>query len=125
MTDSAMPGCIGPYEIAREIGRGGMGVVYLAHDAKLDRPVAIKAIADDFAEDPERLARFEREARVLASLSHGNIATVYGLEEADGHRFLRRCLHKDRRHRRCAHRARGGRGSACGRMPPSCATPPR
>ncbi|MHC5004184.1 MAG: serine/threonine-protein kinase, partial [Planctomycetota bacterium] len=55
---------------------------------KLDRPVAVKALATDFAATPERLARFEREARVLASLSHGNIATVYGFEEADEHRFL-------------------------------------
>jgi serine/threonine-protein kinase len=84
----AIPERIGPYQVVREVGRGGMGVVYLGHDEKLDRPVAIKALAEDFADDPERLARFEREARVLASLSHGNIATVYGLEDADGQRFL-------------------------------------
>jgi serine/threonine-protein kinase len=83
-----IPETIGHYRVAREIGRGGMGVVYLGHDPKLDRPVAIKALAHELADDPERLARFEREARVLASLSHGNIATVYGLEEADGARYL-------------------------------------
>jgi serine/threonine-protein kinase len=86
--DTHVPDRIGPYEVTREIGRGGMGVVYLGHDAKLDRAVAIKALAEDFAQDQERLARFEREARVLASLSHGNIATVYGLEEDGGHRYL-------------------------------------
>ncbi|MHC5003979.1 MAG: serine/threonine-protein kinase, partial [Planctomycetota bacterium] len=79
---------IAGYTIVREIGRGGMGVVHLAHDPKLDRPVAIKALPADFANEPERLARFEREARVLASLSHGNIATVYGLELVDGGRYL-------------------------------------
>ncbi|MHC4990530.1 MAG: serine/threonine-protein kinase, partial [Planctomycetota bacterium] len=88
MTTDTVPERIGQYELTREIGRGGMGVVYLGHDAKLDRPVAIKAITPDLAEDAERLARFEREARVLASLSHGNIATVYGLEEHEGRRFL-------------------------------------
>jgi serine/threonine-protein kinase len=83
-----LPERVGHYEVTREIGRGGMGVVYQGYDPKLDRPVAIKALSPDFAEDPERLTRFEREARVLASLSHGNIATVYGLEEVEGHRFI-------------------------------------
>jgi hypothetical protein len=79
---------IGPYEIAREIGRGGMGVVYLARDTKLDRDVAIKVLPDDVADDPERLARFEREAKLLASLRHANVAAVYGLEVVDGKRCL-------------------------------------
>ncbi|HEY3217410.1 MAG TPA: protein kinase [Candidatus Eisenbacteria bacterium] len=79
---------IGPYPIARELGRGGMGVVYLGRDLKLDRPVAIKVLPEAFAHDPERLARFEREARILASLNHPNIGAIYGLEEDDGRRFL-------------------------------------
>jgi serine/threonine-protein kinase len=82
------PEQIGPYQVVREIGRGGMGVVYLGHDAKLDRPVAIKALSEDVAGGPEHLGRFEREARVLASLSHGNIATVYGFEESGGEHFI-------------------------------------
>jgi Tol biopolymer transport system component len=79
---------IGPYPIEREVGRGGMGVVYLGRDTRLDRPVAIKVLPDVFARDPDRLARFEREARLLASLTHPNIAGIYGLEEADGKRCL-------------------------------------
>lgn len=75
---------IGPYEVDREIGRGGMGVVFLAHDPRLGRTVALKALPDDVASDPEHLQRFEREARVLASLSHPNIAAIYGLEESAG-----------------------------------------
>src|SRR5690349_2402860 len=79
---------IGTYPVEREVGRGGMGIVYLARDTRLDRPVAIKVLPDAFAADPERLARFEREARLLASLSHPNIAAIYGLEESSGRRFL-------------------------------------
>ncbi len=79
---------IGPYPIEREVGRGGMGVVYLGRDTRLNRPVAIKVLPDAFARDPDRLARFEREARLLASLTHPNIAGIYGLEESDGKRFL-------------------------------------
>ena len=79
---------IGPYTVEREIGRGGMGVVYLARDARLERMVAIKALPEAFARDPERLARFEREARLLASLTHTHIAGIYGIEEIDGHRYL-------------------------------------
>ncbi|MHC4975445.1 MAG: protein kinase domain-containing protein [Planctomycetota bacterium] len=79
---------IGPYTIEREIGRGGMGVVYLARDTRLDRDVAIKSLPEHLASEPERLARFEREARTLASLSHANVAGIYGVEERDGARYL-------------------------------------
>jgi serine/threonine-protein kinase len=79
---------IGPYEIVREIGRGGMGVVYLARDSRLDRRVAIKSLPGDMAHDAERLARLRREAKLLASLSHPNIATVHSLEEAEGKTHL-------------------------------------
>jgi serine/threonine protein kinase len=75
---------IGPYEILAPIGAGGMGEVYRARDTKLDREVAIKVLPAALAQDSERLARFEREARVLASLNHPNIATIYGVEESDG-----------------------------------------
>jgi serine/threonine protein kinase len=76
------------YGIVEMIGEGGMGVVYKAHDTRLNRSVAIKALPDIFAADPERLVRFEREAKVLASLNHPNIASVYGLEKSDGKSFL-------------------------------------
>ena len=72
---------IAHYRIAARIGSGGMGEVYRATDTKLQRAVAIKVIPPAFASDPERMARFEREAQVLASLSHGSIAAVYGIEE--------------------------------------------
>src|ERR1700686_3520678 len=72
---------LGPYEILAPIGAGGMGEVYKARDTKLDREVAIKVLPAALARDPERLARFEREAKVLASLNHPNIAQIYGLEE--------------------------------------------
>jgi len=72
---------LGPYEILAPIGAGGMGEVYRARDSKLDREVAIKVLPADVAQDPERLARFEREAKVLASLNHPNIAQIYGVEE--------------------------------------------
>ncbi|MCB9846514.1 MAG: serine/threonine-protein kinase [Phycisphaeraceae bacterium] len=79
---------IGPYIVEREIGRGGMGVVYLAHDERLNRRVAIKALPDDLAKDPVRLERFEREGRALAQLNHPNIAGIYGVEEQNGTRYL-------------------------------------
>src|SRR5215470_1017552 len=72
---------LGPYEILAPIGAGGMGEVYRARDTKLDRDVAIKVLPAALAQDPERLARFEREAKVLAALNHPNIAQIYGLEQ--------------------------------------------
>jgi Tol biopolymer transport system component len=72
---------LGPYEILAPIGAGGMGEVYKARDTKLDRDVAIKVLPHLLAQDPERLARFEREAKVLAALNHPNIAQIYGLEQ--------------------------------------------
>src|SRR5438309_4003655 len=75
---------LGPYEIVSPLGAGGMGEVYRARDTKLHREVAIKVLPDLFANDPERLARFQREAQVLASLNHPNIAHIYGLEGQEG-----------------------------------------
>ncbi len=79
---------IGPYSVDAEIGRGGMGVVYRATDTRLGRAVAIKVLPEDVADDDDRLARFDREAKLLASVQHQNIATIFGLEESDGRRFL-------------------------------------
>ncbi len=79
---------LGAYEVVSRLGAGGMGEVYRARDPRLGRDVAIKLLPEAFASDPERLARFEREARLLASLQHANIALLYGLEEAEGRRFL-------------------------------------
>ena len=79
---------LGPYAVTAKIGEGGMGEVYRARDTKLDRDVALKVLPEAFTKDPDRLARFEREAKVLASLNHPNIAAIYGLEEADDIRAL-------------------------------------
>jgi serine/threonine protein kinase len=76
------------FKITAKLGEGGMGEVYRAEDTKLGREVAIKVLPEAVASDPERLARFEREAKVLASLNHPNIGAIYGLEEADDKRFL-------------------------------------
>ena len=73
---------LGPYRVLEKLGEGGMGEVYRANDTKLDRDVALKVVPEDFASDPERLARFQREAKVLASLNHPNIAAIYGLEDS-------------------------------------------
>jgi len=75
---------LGSYEIVAPIGAGGMGEVYRARDTKLNREVALKILPEAFALNPDRLARFKREAQVLASLNHPNIAAIYGLEEANG-----------------------------------------
>src|SRR5438876_7230314 len=72
---------LGPYEILAPLGAGGMGEVYRARGTKLDREVAVKILPDALARDPARLARFEREAKVLAALNHPNIAQIYGVEE--------------------------------------------
>ena len=72
---------LGTYEIGAALGAGGMGEVYRARDTRLQRDVALKILPDAFASDPERLARFEREAQVLASLNHPHIAAIYGLDE--------------------------------------------
>ncbi len=79
---------VGAYEVIAPIGRGGMGEVYRARDLRLQRDVAIKALPEEFQRDSERLARFEREARMLAALNHSNVAAIHGLEEQDGARFL-------------------------------------
>lgn len=79
---------LGPYEVLGPLGGGGMGEVYRARDARLGREVAVKVLREDYAADPEWRARFEREARLLASLNHGNIATVHGLDESEGTRYL-------------------------------------
>ena len=75
---------VGPYEVVAPLGAGGMGEVYRATDTKLKREVAIKVLPEEVGQDRERLARFEREAQVLASLNHPNIASIYGLEETGG-----------------------------------------
>jgi len=72
---------LGPYEILAPLGAGGMGEVYRARDTKLDREVAVKILPDALSRDSDRLARLEREAKVLAALNHPNIAAIYGVEE--------------------------------------------
>ena len=79
---------LGPYEILAPLGAGGMGEVWRARDTKLDREVALKFLPAAVADNPERLARFDREAKVLASLNHPHIAAIYGFHEVDGQRFL-------------------------------------
>src|SRR5215472_12226334 len=74
---------LGPYEILEPIGDGGMGEVYRALDTRLGREVALKVLPAGVFNDPERMTRFQREAQVLASLNHPNIATIYGLEESN------------------------------------------
>ena len=79
---------LGSYDVAALIGSGGMGEVYRAHDTKLKRDVAIKIVPDEFSRDADRVNRFQREAEVLASLNHQNIAAIYDLEEANNTTFL-------------------------------------
>jgi eukaryotic-like serine/threonine-protein kinase len=89
MTMSLSPGTtLGSYEVSGLLGKGGMGEVYRARDTRLGREVAIKTLPPEFASDPDRLARFEREARALAAFNHPNIAGIHGLEESGGVRFL-------------------------------------
>ena len=82
---------LGSYEVLAAIGSGGMGEVYRERDTKLNREVALKVLPELFAFDPDRLARFKREAQVLASLNHPNIAAIYGFEESDGVQALGAC----------------------------------
>ena len=79
---------LGAYEIKSTLGAGGMGEVYRARDPRLNRDVALKVLPDLFAADPDRLARFTREAQTLAAVNHPNIAHIYGLEESSGIRAL-------------------------------------
>src|SRR6516165_9808923 len=79
---------LGSLEITALLGKGGMGEVYRARDTKLKRDVAIKILPEEFSRDPDRMSRFQREAEVLASLNHQNIAAIYDLEEAGGSRYL-------------------------------------
>src|SRR5262249_31928167 len=79
---------LGSLEITAVLGKGGMGEVYRARDTKLKRDVAIKILPDEFSRDADRVSRFQREAEVLASLNHPNIAAIYDLEEANDRRFL-------------------------------------
>ena len=74
---------IGPYEVTAHLGEGGMGVVFRGRDSRLQRDVALKLLPEHFAHDADRLPRFEREAQVLASLNHPNIAQIYGLEQVN------------------------------------------
>ena len=79
---------LGPYEILSPLGSGGMAEVYRANDTKLGRDVAIKVLPEAFAHDPERLSRFEREAKMLAAQKHPNIATIHGLEQSNDTSYL-------------------------------------
>src|SRR6476659_8513727 len=79
---------LGACEVVSLLGSGGMGEVYRAKDTKLGREVAVKILPATFTNDPERLARFRREAQVLASLNHPHIGAIYGLDEANGQQFL-------------------------------------
>src|SRR5262249_5388971 len=79
---------LGSYEIIAFLGKGGMGGGYPARDTKLKRDVAIKILPDEFSRDADRVSRFQREAEVLASLNHPNIAAIYDLQEANGSRYL-------------------------------------
>src|SRR3972149_12279991 len=79
---------IGPYEVVSPLGAGGMGQVFRARDTQLGRDVAIKALPESLAGDPERVARFQREAQVLASLNHPHIAGIHGLQEDGAAKYL-------------------------------------
>jgi len=89
LVPTVQPGTrVGPYQVVAPIGAGGMGEVYRARDPRLGRDVAIKSLPELSRADPDRIARFEREARILASLNHPHIAAIYGLEEVGATRFL-------------------------------------
>ena len=107
---------LGPYAIQSVLGVGGMGEVYRAHDTTLGRDVAIKVLPDVWLADPERRARFEREARVLAALNHPNIVTIHSVEQADGVHFLTWSWSRERRWPRRSHRV-GCRSIGSSRSP--------
>src|SRR5687767_8232676 len=79
---------VGPYEVTSQLGEGGMGVVYRGRDSRLQRDVALKVLADQLANDPDRLSRFEREAQLLASLNHTNVAPPYAMEQVKPPTFI-------------------------------------
>src|SRR5215831_6920181 len=79
---------VGPFQVIKEIGRGGMGEVYLARDTRLDRPVAIKVLPDSLASSAERVRRFQQEARTASSLNHPNIVTIHEVSEFEGFRLI-------------------------------------
>src|SRR5579863_3498335 len=83
-----LPCMIAHYKVTFRLGKGGMGEVYCATDTRLNREVAIKVLPEEFVNHPEHLARFRREAQLLASLNHPNIATIHGLEESAGSYYL-------------------------------------
>ena len=83
-----IPDLLGPYRIRRELARGGMGVVYVAEDTRLEREIVIKVLPETLLDDEERQASFEREAKLLASLNHPNIATIHSFEQIEGVRFI-------------------------------------
>src|SRR5688572_12175015 len=87
-TGSSIPTTIGPYRVVGLLGAGGMGEVFRARDSKLNRDVALKLLPTAFASDPDRLARFRREARALAALNHPHVGAIYGIEESDGRQAL-------------------------------------
>ena len=93
---TGIPKQIGTYLIDGEIGRGGMGVVYKATDSRLGRSVAIKALPPQFEDNPELMARFEREARTLAALNHPNIGGIHGIEDHQGSEVSRSRIHRRR-----------------------------
>ena len=84
----SIPDQLGPYRIEALIGRGGMGVVYRALDTRLDRPVALKVLPEEFARDEKRLSRFESEAKTVAQLDHPAIVTIYSIEELEQQRVI-------------------------------------
>ncbi len=96
---------LGHYDVQLLLGAGGMGRVYRARDTRLGRNVALKLLPPEWTSDPDRLARLEREARLLASLNHPNIATIHGIEDADGHPRPGARIHR-RRHARRSDRTR-------------------
>jgi serine/threonine-protein kinase len=109
---------VGPYLIRHEIGRGGMGIVYLADDTRLARTVALKALNQDISREPDARERFRREARAAAGLSHPGIATVYALEEIGEQLYLASEYVPGDTLRRVAAGEGAGRGPHGGRRPP-------